>query len=98
MKEQQPKVITIQTKKLTPDNKSLSSVSVLGESITTVSQYGYHIPRKKKNNKLSEISITGNKITQNPDNMSKKPKVGSRIDGTKIPVKLTPPPYKNKQD
>ena len=24
--------------------------------------------------------------------------MGSSIDGTKIPVKLTPPPYTNKQD
>ena len=48
--------------------------------------------------KLSEISITGNKITQDPDNISKEAKVGSSIDGKNIPVKLTPPPYTNKQD
>ena len=29
--------------------------------------------------------------------MSKEAKVGSSIDGTKIPVKLTPPPYTNNQ-
>ena len=54
------------------------------------------IGRRKK--KLSEISITGNKITQEPDNKSKKSKVGSRIDETKIHVELTPPPNTNKQD
>ena len=48
MKEQQPKVITIKTNKLTRDNKSLLSVSVLGESITTVSLDEGRIPRKKK--------------------------------------------------
>ena len=48
--------------------------------------------------KLSETSITGNKITQDQDNMSKEAKVGIRIEGTKNPSVLTPPPYKNKQD
>ena len=38
-------------------------MSVPGESITTVSPDGERIPK----NKLSEISITGNKITQDPD-------------------------------
>ena len=42
------------------------------------------IPRKKKKNKPSEISITGNKITQDPENQSKKSKVDSSIDGTKF--------------
>ena len=36
--------------------------------------------------KLSEISITGNKITQEPDNQSKKAKVGGIIDETNINV------------
>ena len=98
MKEQQPKLITIKTTKLTRDNRSVSSVSVLGESITTVSPYKDRIPRKKKKKKLSKFSITGNKITQDPNNQSKKSKVGSSIDGKKIPVELTPPPNKNKQD
>ena len=44
------------------------------------------------------ISITGNKITQDPDNQSKKTKVGSSIDEKKIHVELTPPPNKNEQD
>ena len=66
-----------------------------GESITTVSTDGDCIPRKKGKKKLSEISITGNKITQDPDNQSKKAKVGSSIDGTKLHVELTPPPNKN---
>ena len=73
-------------------------MSVLGASITTVSPDGDCIPRKKKNKKVSEISITGNKITEDPDNLGKKTKVGSIIDGTKIPVELTPPPSTNKQD
>ena len=42
--------------------------------------------------------MTGNKITQDPDNISKESKVVSSIDGRKIPLKLTPPPYTNKQD
>ena len=36
-----------------------------------------------KKEKLSEISITGNKITQEPDNQIKKEKVGCSIDGKK---------------
>ena len=71
MEEQQQKVITIKTNKLALENRSLSSVTVLGESITNVSPDGDHIPRKKGKKKLSEISITGNKITQDPDNLSK---------------------------
>ena len=51
-----------------------------------------------KINKLSDISITENKITQEPDNQSKKSKVISSIDETKINVELTPPPKKNNQD
>ena len=49
-------------------------------------------------NKLSEISITGNKITQEPDNQSKKSKVGSSFDKTKINVELTPLPNTYKKD
>ena len=72
MKEQQPIVITIKTNKLTCENQSISSVSILGASIMTVSPDGYRIPRKKKRKKFSEISITGNKITQYRDNLNKK--------------------------
>ena len=96
MKEQQPTVITIR-KKLTRDNRSLSSMSVPGEIVTIVSPDGERIPRKK-GKKVSETAITGNKITQYPDNQSKKAKVGSSIDGTKIHIELTPPPNTNKQD
>ena len=71
MKEQQPTVITIR-KKITRDNRSLSSMYVPGEIITTASPDWERIPRKKRKNKLSEISITGNKITQEQDNQSKK--------------------------
>ena len=66
-------------------------------SIKTVSPDGERIPRKKKK-KPSDISITGNKITQEPENQSKKAKVGSIIDETKINVKLTPPPNTDTQD
>ena len=71
---------------LMSENRSLSSIYVHGEIITTVSQDGERIPRKKGKNKPSEISITGNKITQDPDNQSKKLKLGGSIDGTKIHV------------
>ena len=73
-------------------------MSVHGESITTESQYRKRIPRKKWKKKLSEIPITGNKITQEPDNQSKKAKVDSSIDETKIHVELTPPPNTNNHD
>ena len=82
IKEQQPKVINIRMF-LISDNRSLSSMSVHGESITTVSPDGEHIPRKKGKKKLSEIPIAGNKITQDLDNQSKKSKVVSSIDGEK---------------
>ena len=97
MKEQQPKVIMIKTNKLTRDDRSLSSVSVLGENITTLSPNVDRIPRKKGKKKLSEILITYNKITQYPDNQSNKAKLGSSIDGTKSHVELTPPPNTNNQ-
>ena len=51
----------------------------------TVSLDGDRIPRKKGKKKLSETLITGNKITQYPDNLSKKARVVSSIEGTKIP-------------
>ena len=54
--------------------------------MTTVSPDGERIPRKKGKKKLLEISITGNKITQEPENQRKKAKVGSSIDETKIDV------------
>ena len=73
-------------------------MSVHGSSKTPVSPDRERIPRKKKKKKPSEISITENKITQEPDNQNKKSKVGSSIDETKINVELTPPPNTNKQD
>ena len=48
MEEQQPKEISIKTNKLARDNRSVSSVPVIGEIITTVSPDGDLIPRKKK--------------------------------------------------
>ena len=43
-----------------------------------------HIPRKKQKKKVSETSITGHKLTQDQDNMSKEAKVGNSIEETKI--------------
>ena len=76
------------------DDKSYSSMSVsldIG-----------HIPRKKQKNKVSETSITGNKITQDQDDTNKESKVGSSIEGKKKtsvcviphPSGLTPPTIK----
>ena len=42
--------------------------------------------------------ITGNEITHEPDNPSKKAKLESSIDGNNNNLKKTPPPYKNRQD
>ena len=84
-----PKDMTIKTNKSAHDDKSYSSMSAsldIG-----------HITRKKQKKKLSETSITGNKITQDQENMSKEAKVGGSIGGTKYLSVLTPPPYKNKQ-
>ena len=72
IKEQQPKEIMIRKKKLISENRSVSSVSVHGGSTTNILPDNERIPRKNKKEKLSEISITGNKITQEPDNQSKK--------------------------
>ena len=53
MEEEQQKVITTKTNKLAREKKSLSSVSVLGKSITPVSPDRDCIPRKKGKKKLS---------------------------------------------
>ena len=63
---------------------------VHGASLTTVSPEKYHIPGKILKKKLSEIPITGNKTTQEPDNPSKKSKVDSGIDGNNNNLKNTP--------
>ena len=65
-----------------------------------------HITRKKQKKKVSQNSITGNKLTQYPDDKNKEAKVVISIEGKKQtsvcvtphPSVLTPPPYKNKQD
>ena len=95
MAGQEPKDTKIKTNRSAYDDKSCLSMYA--------SQDIGHIPWKKK--KVSETSITGNKITQDQENMSKEAKVGSSIEGTKYPSVLTPnpsiltpPPYKNKQD
>ena len=93
-----PKYMRNKITKSAHDDKSYMSISVsldIG-----------HIPRKKQKNKVSENSITVNKVTQDQDNKNKESKVGGIIEGTKktsvcvtphLSV-LTPPPYKNKQD
>ena len=63
-----------------------------------VSLDGDRIPRRKKKKKPSETSIIGNKITQDPDNMSKEAKVGIIIEGTEITPILTLPTYANKKE
>ena len=77
MEKQEPTNMTIKTNKSANDDQRCSTM--------TASLDGDRIPRKKGKKKLSETSITGNKITQDPENMSKEAKVGSSIDGTKIP-------------
>ena len=88
----------IRNKKLISDNLSVSSMSVHGGSTTTIFPDGDRIPRKNLKNKLSEISITGNEITQELHNQRKKAKVDSIIDVKTINLKLTPPPYKHKHE
>ena len=54
-------------------------MSVYEGSITTVSPAKERTPNNIKT-KLSEMSITGNEITQEPDNPSTKAKMDSIID------------------
>ena len=68
---QKPKYMTIKTNKSAHDDEGCSSMSA--------SQDIGRIPRKKRKKKVSETSITGNKITQDQENMSKEEKVGSSI-------------------
>ena len=67
--------MTIKTDKLAHDDQIYSSMST--------SQDIGRIPRKNKKKKLSETSITGNKVTQDLDDTDKEAKVGSSIEGTK---------------
>ena len=80
---QEPKDTTIKTVKSAHDDKSCSSMSA--------SQEIGHIPRKKQK-KVSETSITGNKLTQDQYNMSKESRVGSSIEVTINPSVLNPNP------
>ena len=64
----------IRNKKLISDNRIVSSMSVHGGSTTNKSPDGERILGKNFKKRLSEISITGNKITQEPDNQNKKQK------------------------
>ena len=51
----------------------------------SASQDKGRITRKKQKKKVSETSITGNKITQDQDNTNKEAKVGSIIEEEKNP-------------
>ena len=53
IKEQKPIEIRFRKNKLISDNRSVSSMSVHGASITTVSPDGERTPRKKGLKKLS---------------------------------------------
>ena len=90
-----PKYMRIKIPKTAHEDKSYPSMSVsldLG-----------CIPSKKQTKNVSETSITGNKVTQDPDDTNKEAKVGISIWGTKQtsvcvtqhPSGLTPTSYKN---
>ena len=64
----------IKVPKTTHDDKSYSSMSQ--------SLYLGRIPRKKQK-KVPENAITGNKVTQDPDDTNNETKDGSSIEGTK---------------
>ena len=66
----------IRNNKLICDNRSISSMYVHGVSKTTILPDRERIPKKNKRRKISEIPITGNQITQESDNQSKKNKSG----------------------
>ena len=76
MEEKEPTSMKIKTNKSAHDDRSCSTI--------TASLDGDRIPRKKGKNKLSETSITGNRITQYQENISKEAKVGSSIKGKKF--------------
>ena len=92
--EQDPEDMRIKIPRITQDDKSYSSMY---QSLDLC-----HIPRKKQKNKVSENSITGNKVIQDTDDTNKEAKVGGRIEVTTQtsvcvtphPSGLTPPPYK----
>ena len=69
----------IRNDKLINDNLIVSRMFVHGGIVTTKYPEVDLIPGKNLKKKLSEISITGNKITQEPDNQSKKSKEDSSI-------------------
>ena len=75
MEEQEPKKMTTKTDKSAHDDRSCSTM--------TASLYRGRIMRKKKKT-LSETSTTGNKITQDQDNIIEEAKVGSSIEGKKF--------------
>ena len=98
MAELDPKDIRIKIPKTTHDDKGCL---IMSQSLDLGP-----IPRKKQKKKVSETSITGNKVTHDPDDTNKEAKVGSIIEGTKQtsvcvtphPSVFTPPTYRNKQD
>ena len=67
------------------DEKILSSMSRSHED--------YSIPRKKQKKKTPKPLVTAHEVTQDPDDMEKGDKVGSRIEGSKkTSVCVTPHP------
>ena len=64
----------ISNNKLISENLSVSSMSVHAASTTTISPDKDRIPRKIIGRKYSKMSITGNEITQELDNLTKNQK------------------------
>ena len=56
------------------DDHSFSNMSRL-------SQEDFKIPKRKKTKTTSEPLVTAHEVTQDPDDMEKCDKVGSRIEG-----------------
>ena len=65
----------IKIPKTAHDDKSYPSMSV---SLNIAD-----IPRKKQTKKVSETSITGKNVTQDPDDTNEEAKVGNSIEGEK---------------
>ena len=74
-KKQQSKEIKFRNDKLNCDTPSVSSMSLHGASITTLSPEKLY-PSQNKKNKISEILIKGKESIQEPDKPSKKSKSG----------------------
>ena len=87
-KEQKPKEILIRNKKLISDKQSFQVCLYMEEVQQLYRQTEIVSLGRISKKKLSEISITGNTITQEPDNQGKKAKVESSIDEIEINIKI----------